>query len=85
MREFAELYPEIESQWYKQSNAICFLSVPHRAELLEILKKAESEDIKYAAFHEEDLDGLLTAVAFEPTIRSRRLLAQIPLAFRSKV
>lgn len=85
MREFAERYPEIEGQWYRESNAICFLVVPSGAELLELLEKAESEDIKYAPFHEEDLDNALTAVAFAPSLASRRLLAQIPLAFRKTV
>lgn len=80
-REFAYLHTEMEEEWFEKSNAICFLSVGDEESLEDLIHEATGIDLKYAPFYEEALDKALTAVAFEPTLRSRKLLSQIPLAF----
>lgn len=72
----------MELEWFTQSNAICFLQTENEQSLASLVEEANRREIKVALFHEEDLERELTAVAFEPTLKSRQLLSQLPLAFR---
>lgn len=81
-QEFASEHPEVTASWHKNSNYICVLST-HEDGLFDLLDKAQDKEIKHSCFFEPDLDDALTAVAFEPSGASRKLLRKLPLALRS--
>ena len=80
LREFVEIHPKIDKAWYKDSNYLVILSVNNEFSLELLIEKAKENDIKFALFREPDLDDQITAVAFEPSINSKHLFRDLPLA-----
>jgi peptidyl-tRNA hydrolase len=72
VREFAHRFPELDRQWFEQSNNLVVLQVP----TLEDLEKLVVDGGVIAPFHEPDLNGELTAAAFA----AGRTLSSLPLA-----
>lgn len=81
-RQYAAHYPVQEQQWFNTSNTVALLTVSSEAELKQLCTTALQRCISYAPFHEPDLDGALTAVAFEPTHAARRLCGGLTLLGR---
>jgi hypothetical protein len=75
MRSFAAKYPELELDWYQNSNNIVVLEHPDVLSLSDFL---QSKGFKVARFHEPDQDGAMTGFAAEP--RAWKLLSNIRLA-----
>jgi peptidyl-tRNA hydrolase len=71
--EYAMLYQACFEAWYEASNTIAVLQVPTMVELAQLCDRAEFEGCRKAEFHEPDLQNELTAVAFEPSDKSRFL------------
>jgi len=71
--------------WATVSNYLCYLSVSDEKSLAALCDEAERRGIKFYAFRESDLDDALTAVCFEPTLETRKLMSGLPLAFREFV
>ena len=70
-------------RWHEDSNNLAVLQVPDERSLGLLVHSALSEDFVVAQFHEPDLDGSLTAAAFE--FGAKSLLGSLPLALRSLV
>ena len=82
MREFVERHPEVDREWFLNSNYLALLSVEDENELHWFIDRAATQGIKYAAFKEPDLDNQVTALVLEPGKRSKRLCARLPLALK---
>ena len=80
MREFSQQYPEIDQQWYSNSNYIALLSVENETALRWFIDRADMEGIKHAIFREPDIDNEITAIAMEPGKASKKICSSLPLA-----
>jgi hypothetical protein len=72
---FEREYPELEQQWYEESNNIVVLE---HEDLVDVARELEQLGYKLSRFHEPDLDDALTAVCAEP--KAWRVLSNIRLA-----
>ena len=79
LTEFSIKYPVDFHDWYNASNTIAVLQVPTILNLAKLCDRAEFESVRKAEFHEPDLNNELTAVAFEPSENTRRLLKKLDL------
>ncbi len=75
LRLFGASYPDLDHDWYENSNNIVVLEhddIPSMAELLQDL------GLNVACFHEPDLDDEMTALCVEPA--GKRHLRKLRLA-----
>jgi peptidyl-tRNA hydrolase len=84
-REFASIHPEIEREWFEQSNFLALLSVKDENELHRIKRLAIEMGIAHAFFEEEDVSGEMTALVLEPGRRSQELCRGLPLALNKPI
>ena len=82
--DFQHRFPEVSKKWWTHSNYLVYLAVKNEHELIQLLAKAESRNIACTAFIEPDLHNSLTAVALEPGEATRKLVSNLPLAFKKK-
>jgi siroheme synthase (precorrin-2 oxidase/ferrochelatase) len=82
MRAFIEEHSQIEKEWFKNSNYICFLAVSSELELDTLLQKAQKMSILCSIFKEPDMNNSLTAITFEPGKKTKKLLSKIKLALK---
>jgi hypothetical protein len=82
--DFQHRFPEISKEWWTSSNYLIYLAVKTEDDLNILLQKASSKAINYTAFREPDLNNTITAIAFEPTDLTRKLVSNLPLAFKPK-
>lgn len=68
-------------KWMNISDHICVLHIDNEEELQKLLYKANSKRIVSSTFNEPDLDNSLTAICFEPGIKSKSLCKNLKLAF----
>lgn len=80
MRQWVEEHPEEDDRWFKESNYIALLSVPTENDLVEMIKKASSQGVKFSVFQEPDIDNAITAIVLEPGKKSKKLCRGLPLA-----
>ncbi len=64
------------------SNYIAVLNVANEYELHNLIEKAISAGIKFSVFREPDIDNQITAITFEPGIKSKKLCANLKLALK---
>lgn len=83
MRQFSHEYPQIDKEWFDNSNYICLLVVSNEEELNKLLQMARDRNIACSSFREEDLGNALTAVCLEPGRLTKKLVSNIKLAFSS--
>jgi len=83
--DFQHRFPEISKKWWTQSNYLVYLAVKTESELSQYLQKAQSKGIASTAFTEPDIQNSLTAIALEPCDATRRLVSNLPLAFKKKM
>lgn len=81
---FSKEHTSLANQWQEISNYIGILTARSEDEFSQILEKATSQNIKFSAFKEPDLDNQITAIALEPGIQSKKLCSQLPLALKNK-
>lgn len=77
--EFAVRHRSTFEQWHTDSNTIIVKTAKGEKELRRLLDKARDRRLLHAQFHEPDMGGALTSVAFEPKAHS--LVRDFPLAF----
>jgi peptidyl-tRNA hydrolase len=82
LQEFAIEHAEINKAWHNQSNYLCFLSVPDKESLLELIETCKREKIKCSIFMESDLNNEITAIALEPGIKAKKVCRNLPLALK---
>ena len=75
-------HPAESLQWNRNSNYMAMLSVKDENDLYKLMEKADAKGIKYQVFREPDLDNVITALCFEPTLESKKLCSSIPLMFK---
>jgi len=68
----------VVAAWHKHSNTLVVLAAPDELALHWLSQDAASAGLRLSRFHEPDLGGALTAVAFEPA--AGRLFGHLPLA-----
>lgn len=80
--EFAVAHPRALGAWRDASNALVILAARDELDLAWVCQDVAAAGLQVVPFHEPDLDGALTAAAFEPA--ARRLLADLPLALAQR-
>lgn len=82
MAEFIFRFPEISELWHNQSNYILCLSAKDEESLIVLASKFEAEGLKYVLFREPDIADQVTAIAVEPSDKTKRLCSNLPLALK---
>lgn len=82
LREFVQVHPQIDRDWYQFSNTLALLSVPTLEDLTDLRATAGLRGIPYAEFREPDLRDELTAVALAPGSDTSKLCRSLALALR---
>jgi hypothetical protein len=77
--DFAVAHPCLVGEWHLASNTLVVLTTRDELLLGRLCDDAVDRGLRVVRFHEPDLDGALTAAAFEPA--AHRLLSRLPLAF----
>jgi len=80
--EFCFRFPLAARLWRTSSNTLIFLAARDLMELRSLVLSARRAGIRNAPFLEPDLRNTMTAAAFEPSIGSADLLADLPLALK---
>lgn len=80
--DFQHHYPEIAKQWNTQSNYLIILSVENEGRLFLCLEKFKFYGLKVTEFREPDIGNQLTAIAVEPSEKTRKLTSKLPLALK---
>lgn len=80
--QFGFEHPDINKNWFYNSNYIGLLSVDKESDLIEIIKKAQEQKIAFSVFREPDVDNEITAIALEPGSRTKKLCSRISLALK---
>lgn len=83
LRQFAHEHPEIDREWFEQSNYLALLSVADERALEELLEKADKAKLKWSAFREPDVGDKITAIAIEPHPRTQVICKNLQLALLS--
>ena len=81
--QFQHDHPEIAKSWHDWSKYLVYVSARDEQHLKDLIFKSEIRNISTSIFTEPDIDDQITAVAFEPSIASTKLLSNLPLAFKS--
>lgn len=79
---FAMEHPAVFQDWYKNSNYLCMLSVESEYQLQCLTEKALDLGIKFSVFREPDIGDQVTAVALEPSVKTKKLCGRLPLALK---
>jgi hypothetical protein len=79
---FAIEHPDIFKHWQKTSNTLVVLGAKNLDELVSIIKKIETENIKHTIFREPDILNEITAVCVEPSEKTKKILSRFSLAGR---
>ena len=77
--DFQHEFPVESREWQTTSNYLALLTVADEYHLDKLIQKAELLGIKHTIFREPDLGNEITAVAFEPSDKSRKLTSACPL------
>lgn len=80
--DFGFNHPEIYQEWFKKSNYLGLLSVANEYELNNLIERAINSGIKFSVFKEPDIGNQITAITFEPGIKSKKLCANLKLALK---
>lgn len=82
MAHFHHDHTDLVKPWLLASNFLVVVSVPDENALLDLIKEAKERGLTVTAVREPDIGDEVTAAAFEPGSRLRRLLAELPLALK---
>lgn len=74
--------PEMLKEWHDISNHVGILAAKNERDLVELIGRLKKKGIDYAEFREPDLGDCITAVALEPTEKSRKAVSSFPLAMK---
>lgn len=83
LTEFLLNNPIEANSWYKNSNSIVFLQAS-KEQLLDLIDKAKSKNIKHSVFYEPDLNNELTSVCLESSNKTKKLCYHFKLALGDK-
>ena len=80
MRQFIADHPDVDKNWFENSNYLALLSVKDECELHALISRALKRNFKVSAYKEEDVDFQVTAIAIEPA--GSALCKNFPLALK---
>lgn len=80
--QFQHDFPDIAKKWYNESNYLIYLSVENEDALQRLIYKLEKSKIKHSVFREPDLGDQITAIAIEPSEKTRKLISHLPLMLK---
>ena len=80
--EFQHEHSNIAKEWNKNSKYLVFLSVPTEQSLLDLLEKIKKERLKFSLFKEPDIGNQVTAIAVQPSEKTKKLVSNLPLALK---
>jgi hypothetical protein len=80
--QFGFEHTEVYQEWFKKSNYLGLLSVANEYELSQLIEKAINSGIRFSIFREPDIDNQITAITFEPGLKSKKLCANLKLALK---
>ena len=83
LRQFSNDHPEIDRQWFDNSNYICLLAVSSEEDLRKLCDKSKEHNLRFSKFEEPDLNNSLTAICLEPGAITKKLVSNLKLAFRN--
>lgn len=81
MRLFVAEHPEVDREWYAQSNNLVCLCVPDEGALERLRQTLDARGVPSSAFCEPDFADALTALAAGP--EAARWVSSLPLALRA--
>ena len=79
--QFIFEHPKISHLWFKNPYLIQ-LSVENEDELKHLIFKLQKLNIKFSIFREPDIDNQITAIAIEPSDKTKRLVSNLPLMLK---
>ena len=82
IRQFTNDHPEIDCEWFKNSNYLALLSTTNEIELMKLIIAAKEAGIRFSIFREPDVGGEITAIALEPHPKSSEICKGLPLALK---
>lgn len=71
--------------WFYSSNTLVQLEVKNEEQLKLLIEKCQFHQLDHTVFREPDLGNAITAIAIEPSDRTRRLTSNIPKLFKNKI
>jgi peptidyl-tRNA hydrolase len=80
LRAFVEAHPDVDKEWYQNSNYLAILEVHGEPQLALLLKKARLRGFPASEFREPDRENELTAIALGPPAKA--ICRGLPLALR---
>lgn len=72
---------DITSAWMDVSSYICILEAENDV-LQSLILQADQESIVYSIFREPDMDNAITAIAFAPGKKTKKLCSKLQLALK---
>lgn len=82
LRQFTAEHPDVDLEWFNQSNYLALLSVADEVALMKLITKASDAGLRWSAFREPDVGGKITAIAIEPHPTAAQLCKNLPLALK---
>lgn len=73
---------DIANSWHQNSQFLSYLSVKDESKLLFLIEKAHLRGITISIFREPDINNQITAIAMEPTDKSKRLCSGLPCVLK---
>lgn len=77
-------HPSRAGPWFHQSNYLVLLEAKDETQLKKLIENCEKQQLAYTAFREPDIGNEVTAIAIEPSPETQKLVAKLPLLFKSK-
>ncbi len=77
-------HPSRAGPWFTSSNYLVLLEVTNQEELRKLIKKCQFNDLRHTVFREPDIGNEITAVAIEPSMKTKKLVSRLPLLFKQK-
>jgi hypothetical protein len=77
--QFTQEHPTQTNTWYTQSNYLVALVATDEDALQQLIQKAACRDILFSVFREPDIGNAVTAICFEPSPSTQKLLSNYPL------
>lgn len=79
--QFIFEHPELSEKWFKNPYLVQ-LSVENEDELKSLIYKLQKLNIKHSIFLEPDIGNQITAIAIEPSEKSRKVTSHLPLMLK---
>ena len=79
---FQYQYPKIAKNWNSKSNYLIFLSCKSQDELIQYKNKFDLAGLLYTLFYEPDINNELTAIAIEPSEKTKKICSNLPLLLK---